>query len=118
MTAAGPRTSSALGPGQEAAGMQDSDGPLPGPVARALIALIRGYQRWISPMLGPRCRFHPSCSAYAAEALQVHGALRGTRLATWRLLKCQPFHPGGLDPVPPADTHRQHARQPRRDKNR
>ena len=118
MTAAGPRTSSALGPGQVPAGRQDSGEHRPGPVAGAMITLIRGYQRWISPMLGPRCRFHPTCSAYAAEALQVHGALRGTRLATWRLLKCQPFHPGGLDPVPPADTHRQHRGQPRHDKNR
>jgi putative membrane protein insertion efficiency factor len=52
-------------------------------------------------MLRPSCRFHPSCSAYAVGALQVHGAARGTLLTAKRLLKCQPFHPGGVDPVPP-----------------
>lgn len=69
--------------------------------ARALIAPIRLYQRWISPLLPPSCRFYPSCSQYALEAIGVHGALRGTGLAVWRLLKCNPFGPHGLDPVPP-----------------
>ena len=73
----------------------------PGPLAGALIMLIRGYQRWVSPLLGPRCRFYPSCSAYAVEALRLHGAVRGSALTAWRLLRCQPFHPGGFDPVPP-----------------
>jgi uncharacterized protein len=72
-------------------------------VARGLVAAVRFYQRWISPLLPPSCRFTPSCSAYAAEALMVHGALRGTWLALLRLLKCGPWHPGGWDPVPPRE---------------
>lgn len=91
--------------------MSNNDQPAgdhrPSAVARAAIALITGYQRFISPLLGPRCRFYPSCSAYALEAVRVHGALRGTRLAVWRLLRCHPFHPGGIDPVPPPRTGRQ-----------
>ena len=66
-----------------------------------LVAVLRGYQRWISPALPPSCRFYPTCSAYAVEALQVHGLLRGAALAAWRLLRCAPWHPGGVDPVPP-----------------
>jgi len=66
-----------------------------------LIGLISGYRRFISPLLGPRCRFYPSCSAYALEAIRVHGAGRGSWLAVRRLSRCHPFHPGGLDPVPP-----------------
>jgi uncharacterized protein len=67
---------------------------------RWLVVLLTGYQRFVSPLLGPRCRFYPSCSAYALEAVQVHGALRGSWLAARRLSRCHPFHPGGLDPVP------------------
>lgn len=73
----------------------------PGVAARSLAAVLRGYQRWISPLLPPSCRFYPSCSAYAVEALLVHGAVRGSGLALLRLLKCGPWHPGGVDPVPP-----------------
>jgi hypothetical protein len=62
--------------------------------------LLTGYRMFISPLLGPRCRFYPSCSAYALEAVQVHGALRGSWLAARRLSRCHPFHAGGLDPVP------------------
>jgi putative membrane protein insertion efficiency factor len=69
-------------------------------IARLLIALVRLYQRLISPLLPPSCRFYPSCSAYAVEALRRHGALRGTWLTARRLGRCHPFHPGGLDPVP------------------
>ena len=69
-------------------------------IARALVLLVRGYQVWISPMLMPSCRFYPSCSAYAVEALQVHGAARGTWLTVRRLLRCGPWHPGGVDLVP------------------
>ena len=71
------------------------------PVRRALLAAIGFYSRAVSPALPPRCRFLPTCSAYAAEAIEVHGALRGSWLALVRLLKCAPWHPGGYDPVPP-----------------
>lgn len=67
---------------------------------RVLLVLISGYQRIISPMLRSRCRFSPSCSAYAYEAIGRHGSWRGLYLATRRLLRCHPFHPGGYDPVP------------------
>lgn len=72
-----------------------------GPAARVLIAVVTGYRRWISPLLGPHCRFAPSCSAYTVQALRTHGALRGSWLGARRLLRCHPFHPGGHDPVPP-----------------
>jgi uncharacterized protein len=68
--------------------------------AWVLVVLLTGYRRFVSPLLGQRCRFYPSCSAYALEAVQVHGALRGSWLAARRLSRCHPFHPGGLDPVP------------------
>lgn len=66
---------------------------------RAGAALIDVYRRFLSPLLGPRCRFFPSCSAYAQEAVERHGLLRGGAHALWRLLRCHPFHPGGYDPV-------------------
>jgi putative membrane protein insertion efficiency factor len=69
--------------------------------ARVLLLLIGIYRRFISPMLGPRCRFEPSCSAYALEAVRVHGALRGSWLAVRRIGRCHPFNRGGFDPVPP-----------------
>lgn len=65
-----------------------------------LKALIRFYQIFISPLLGDRCRFYPSCSHYALDAITLHGAMLGTYLTIKRLLKCHPFHEGGLDPVP------------------
>jgi putative membrane protein insertion efficiency factor len=70
-------------------------------VKRALLALIRAYQLLLSPLLGARCRFYPTCSAYALDAIETHGAIRGTWLALKRILKCHPWHPGGVDPVPP-----------------
>ncbi|MFA5983689.1 MAG: membrane protein insertion efficiency factor YidD [Methylococcaceae bacterium] len=65
-----------------------------------LITIIKLYKYFISPLLGQNCRFYPSCSSYALEAIQRHGALLGSYLTLKRLLKCQPFHPGGIDPVP------------------
>jgi hypothetical protein len=76
-----------------------------GPVARVLLWPIIAYRRWISPALPARCRFYPSCSAYAVEAISTHGVLRGLGLATWRLLRCQPFNRGGYDPVPARRAH-------------
>ena len=73
--------------------------PGPGLLARLLMAPIRAW-RVVSTRLPPRCRFYPSCSAYALEALQEHGAGRGTWLAVRRVGRCHPFHPGGIDPVP------------------
>ena len=70
---------------------------------RLLLALIAGYRLLLSPLLGPNCRFYPTCSAYAAEAIDTHGVLRGTWLAVKRISKCHPWHPGGVDPVPPKD---------------
>ena len=67
---------------------------------RALLAAVGFYSRAISPALPPRCRFYPTCSAYAAEAIERHGAARGSWLALRRILKCAPWHPGGVDPVP------------------
>lgn len=68
------------------------------------LTLIRIYQRWISPMLGANCRFYPSCSCYAHDAIARHGALKGSLLALLRLLRCHPWHPGGYNPVPEART--------------
>jgi putative membrane protein insertion efficiency factor len=69
-------------------------------LAWLLLTLISGYQRWLSPLLGPRCRFIPSCSAYGLEAIRRHGPLRGSWLTLRRLLRCHPFTPCGCDPVP------------------
>jgi len=71
-------------------------------VKRILILLVNGYSRFISPAVPPLCRFEPTCSAYAREALQTHGALRGTALTVWRLLRCNPFGGKGYDPAPDA----------------
>ena len=70
-------------------------------IARAMIGAIRWYQRFISPLLGHNCRLVPTCSQYAIQALQVHGALKGTLLSVWRILRCNPFGKFGFDPVPP-----------------
>ncbi len=71
-----------------------------------LILLIRAYQYLLSLLLGSNCRFMPSCSAYAIEALRQHGLVRGGWLTVGRLLRCHPWHPGGLDPVSPAKARR------------
>jgi uncharacterized protein len=84
--------------------------PRPGLPARVLLVPVNFYRKWISPVLPPSCRFEPSCSAYAVEALTTHGALRGFYLTVRRLLRCGPWHPGGYDPVPP--------RRPRRARRR
>ncbi|MDT0594832.1 membrane protein insertion efficiency factor YidD [Glaciecola petra] len=71
-------------------------------LAAPLLLIIRLYQLFISPMLGQNCRFHPTCSCYAHQALKTHGPLKGSVLAIKRIVKCQPLHPGGIDPVPKA----------------
>ena len=79
---------------------------------RALLtALITAYRWFVSPLLGPRCRFHPSCSCYAQEAIDRHGAARGTWLAVRRIARCHPWNPGGYDPVPeiPSSSSSSHA---------
>lgn len=89
-----------------------------GPAARMLLAVIGFYRTVISPALPPSCRYTPSCSAYAVEAIELHGAGRGSWLALRRLLRCHPFHAGGHDPVPPpvgsAETFRPVTRRPAR----
>jgi len=81
--------------------------------ARLVMLPVRGW-RVISRRLPPRCRFEPSCSAYALEALATHGAARGSWLAARRVGRCHPWHAGGLDPVPPARTTRSNTRSPQR----
>jgi uncharacterized protein len=92
----------------------------PGPAARVLILLVTAYRRFLSPLLGPQCRFHPTCSAYAIQALRTHGALRGTWLTVRRIGRCHPFNPGGYDPVPPPKGARapHHDLPPRRQRRR
>jgi putative membrane protein insertion efficiency factor len=68
-------------------------------VRKVLVAPIRGYQRFISPALPRRCKYHPSCSEYAVQAIRTYGVLRGLVLAAWRLLRCNPWSHGGVDPV-------------------
>ncbi len=71
---------------------------------RAVQAPIHAYRKFISPLKPPTCRFLPTCSAYALEAIEVHGAAKGSYLAVKRICKCHPFHPGGFDPVPERKT--------------
>jgi putative membrane protein insertion efficiency factor len=70
-------------------------------MSRILIAIVQAYRYALSPLLGQHCRFHPSCSAYAVEALERHGPVRGSWLSLRRLARCHPWHHGGFDPVPP-----------------
>ena len=81
-------------------------------MTRILLAILAAYRRWLSPALhalspGGGCKFLPTCSEYASQAIATHGPLKGVSLAAWRLLRCHPFTPGGLDPVPPASPLRQ-----------
>ena len=76
----------------EASGIQR-----PGLIARALLLVLRGYKRWLSPLLPRSCRFEPTCSDYARLAILEYGALRGVIKAVGRILRCHPFHPGGVD---------------------
>ena len=69
-------------------------------IKKALLYMIKGYQNYISPMFGPRCRYTPTCSAYAFTAIERFGPFKGTALAIWRVLRCNPFSRGGYDPVP------------------
>lgn len=82
------------------AGAVRARGALSRALVAALIGLVRVYQQWVSPALPRSCRYYPSCSAYAVESLRVHGLLKGMVLATWRLLRCNPLTPGGVDHVP------------------
>jgi hypothetical protein len=100
-----PRVPQGQGREQGTAGMPEGSSPVTqmqelGIVARGLTIGIVGYQRFISPLIPPRCRFYPSCSQYALESLRVHGAARGLWLTVRRLARCHPFNPGGYDPVP------------------
>ncbi|HEY4430365.1 MAG TPA: membrane protein insertion efficiency factor YidD [Paenibacillus sp.] len=72
---------------------------------RTIQAPIRVYRKYISPIKPATCRFYPTCSAYALEAIEVHGPVKGSWLAAKRIARCHPFHPGGLDPVPPLEDH-------------
>jgi putative membrane protein insertion efficiency factor len=80
------------------------------PPAMFLAALVRLYQWTLRPFIGAHCRYEPSCSHYALDALRHHGALRGSLLAAWRVLRCNPWTPGGYDPVPPPP-HRPHGHE-------
>ena len=80
--------------------MNEQNPETPGFVARALLGFVRAYQKLVSPLLGAKCRYHPSCSHYTYEAIEIHGALKGSWLVIKRIGRCHPFHEGGLDPVP------------------
>jgi len=75
------------------------------PAAHAAVGAVRAYQWTVRPLIGPHCRFWPSCSDYAIEAVQTHGAARGSALAVWRILRCNPWCDGGYDPVPALCPH-------------
>lgn len=70
------------------------------PARLLVLGVVHAYRALLAPMLGQRCRFYPSCSAYAVEAVRTHGAVKGSALALWRILRCSPLSSGGLDPVP------------------
>lgn len=74
---------------------------------RVLLAMLRFYKRSISPLLPPACKYTPTCSEYAMEAIQKHGVIKGVGLAIWRILRCNPFAKGGYDPVPEPKKHKE-----------
>ncbi len=78
------------------------------PLRTALLLPLAGYRRFLAPVLGVRCRFHPSCSAYAEEAIRTRGAVRGLALSVWRVLRCSPLSAGGVDRVPAGRSARVH----------
>ena len=84
----------------------------PSAAARLVCAAVGIYRRYLSPLLPRTCRFHPTCSAYAVEAVRRHGAARGLLLAVRRVLRCHPLHPGGFDPVPDAPRARRASKLP------
>ena len=79
--------------------VEEVDGRKANPAIRFCVVLLRGYKRFISPLFPPSCRFTPTCSQYAVDAVQMHGVLYGLFLAVWRLLRCHPFARGGYDPI-------------------
>lgn len=85
---------------------------LSGEGAVLAIGAIRWYQRWVSPVVGPHCRFYPSCSEYGVQAVEQWGLVRGLVLAGWRILRCHPFSRGGWDPVPGAKVEAEEVRSP------
>jgi putative membrane protein insertion efficiency factor len=93
------RETGVLGSLEPDSGVARETGTKPGPVATVALLPIRFYRRFLSPALGQRCRYYPTCSAYAEEAVRELGAFRGIILAAWRVLRCNPFSPGGLDPL-------------------
>jgi putative membrane protein insertion efficiency factor len=74
-------------------------------IAKLLLLLIKGYQKGVSPFLPARCRFYPTCSQYGVESIKRFGAIKGSYLTVKRILKCHPFHPGGIDEVPEKKSH-------------
>jgi putative membrane protein insertion efficiency factor len=74
-------------------------------IAKLLLLLIKGYQKGVSPFLPARCRFYPTCSQYGVESIKRFGAIKGSYLTVKRILKCHPFHPGGIDEVPKKKSH-------------
>ena len=89
-------------------------------LSACLIGLVHVYRYCISPLLGPRCRFYPTCSAYMIEAIQLHGPIKGTFLGLKRLSRCHPYNDGGIDPVPgsPLSDEQSHCCQAHRDESR
>jgi len=87
-------------PPEACVGRRGAAGPVSRAAVGAMVLLVRAYQVTVGPLLGPCCRYAPSCSSYAIEALKVHGVVRGLVLAAWRVLRCHPFAEGGYDPVP------------------